>query len=205
MPLRKDAQRNRERLVEAARAVFAERGLDVALDEVARRAGVSIGTLYNRFPTRADLVAAVFADRAETVVSVAEHALAMDDPWAGFVHFVEQICRMQAADRGYNDLAARSIPQAAPSPNHVRGYELMTEVVERAKHDGALRPDFVLSDMAFVTWAITRTIEATAGVDPDAWRRHLGFILDGLRAPAAHPLPVPALEPDQVARIMRDC
>jgi len=205
VPLRKDAQRNRERLVEAARAVFAERGLDVALDEVARRAGVSIGTLYNRFPTRADLVAAVFADRTETVARIAEHALAMDDAWAGFVHFVEQICRMQAADRGYNDLSARSIPQAAPTPDHVRGYELMTEVVERAKRSGALRPDFVLTDMAFVTWAITRTIEATSGAGPEAWRRHLGLILDGLRASAAHPLPVPALEPEQVARIMRDC
>jgi AcrR family transcriptional regulator len=205
MPLRKDAQRNRERLVEAARAVFAERGLDVALDEVARRAGVSIGTLYNRFPTRADLVRAVFADRVETVAAVAEHALAMDDAWAGFVHFVEQVCRMQAADRGYNDLSARSIPQAAPTPAHVRGYELMTGIVDRAQQSGALRPDFVLSDMAFVTWAITRTIEATADVDAEAWRRHLGFILDGLRAPAAHPLPVPALEPEQVARIMRDC
>jgi AcrR family transcriptional regulator len=203
--MRKDAQRNRERLVEAARAVFAERGLDVALEDVARRAGVSIGTLYNRFPARADLVTAVFADRAETVAHIAEHALAMDDAWAGFVHFVEQVCRMQAADRGYNDLSARSIPHATPSPKHVLGYELMTEVVERAKRGGALRPDFVLSDMAFVTWAITRTIEATASVDPDAWRRHLGFILDGLRTPAAHPLPVPALEPDQVARIMRDC
>ena len=205
MALRKDAQRNRERLVDAARAVFAERGLDVALDEVARRAGVSIGTLYNRFPTRADLVRAVFADRAETVVRIAEHALGTDDAWAGFTHFVEQVCRMQAADRGYNDLAARSLPQAAPTPEHVRGHELMTEVVERAKRSGALRPDFVLADMAFVTWAITRTIEATAAVDPEAWRRHLGFILDGLRAPAAHPLPVPALEPEQVARIMRDC
>jgi AcrR family transcriptional regulator len=205
MALRKDAQRNRERLVDAARAVFAERGLDVALDEVARRAGVSIGTLYNRFPTRADLVRAVFADRAETVVRIAEHALGTDDAWAGFTHFVEQVCRMQAADRGYNDLAARSLPQAAPTPEHVRGHELMTEVVERAKRSGALRPDFVLSDMAFVTWAITRTIEATADVDPQAWRRHLGFVLDGLRAPAAHPLPVPALTDEQVGRIMRDC
>jgi AcrR family transcriptional regulator len=205
MPLRKDAQRNRERLVEAARAVFAERGLDVALDDVARRAGVSIGTLYNRFPTRADLVAAVFADRRETVIEIAEHALAMDDAWAGFVHFVEQVCRMQAADRGYNDLSARSIPQAAPTPDHLRGHELMTEIVERAKRSGALRPDFVLADMAFVTWAITRTIEATADVDPQAWRRHLGFVLDGLRAQAAHPLPVPALTDDQVSRIMRSC
>jgi AcrR family transcriptional regulator len=205
MALRKDAQRNRERLVDAARAVFAERGLDVALDEVARRAGVSIGTLYNRFPTRADLVRAVFADRAETVIHITEHALGMDDAWAGFTHLVEQVCRMQAADRGYNDLAARSLPQAAPTPEHVRGYELMTEVVERAKRSGALRPDFVLSDMAFVTWAITRTIEATADVDPQAWRRHLGFVLDGLRTPAAHPLPVPALTDDQVRRVLRDC
>jgi AcrR family transcriptional regulator len=205
MPLRKDAQRNRERLVEAARTVFAERGLDVALDEVARRAGVSIGTLYNRFPTRADLVAAVFADRRETLIEIAEHALAMDDAWAGFAQFVEQVCRMQAADRGYNDLSARSIPQAAPTPDHVRGYELMVEVVERAKRSGALRPDFVLADMAFVTWAITRTIEATADVDPDAWRRHLGFVLDGLRAEAAHPLPVPALTDEQVRRVMRSC
>jgi AcrR family transcriptional regulator len=203
--LRKDAQRNRERLVEAARAVFAERGLDVALEEVARRAGVSIGTLYNRFPTRADLVAAVFADRAETVVQIAEHALRMDDAWAGFVHFVEQVCRMQAADRGFNDLSARSIPQAAPTPNHLRGYELMTEVVDRARRSGGLRPDFVLSDMAFVTWAITRTIEATADENAEAWRRHLGLILDGLRAPAAHPLPVPALTDEQVSRVMRNC
>lgn len=205
MALRKDAQRNRERLVEAARAVFAERGLYVALDEVARRAGVSIGTLYNRFPTRADLVAAVFDDRAGMVLRICEHALTMADPWDGFVHFVEQTGRMQAADRGYNDLSARSIPQAAPTPNHVRGYELMTEVVERAKRSGALRPDFVLADMAFVTWAIARTIEATADVDPEAWRRHLGFILDGLRAPAAHPLPVPALTDEQVGRILRSC
>jgi AcrR family transcriptional regulator len=205
MPLRKDAQRNRERLIEAARAVFAERGLDVALDEVARRAGVSIGTLYNRFPTRSDLVAAVFADRVETVARIAEHALAMNDAWAGFVHFVEQVCQMQATDRGYNDLSARSIPQAAPTPKHLRGHELMTEIVDRARRSGGLRPDFVLSDMAFVTWSITRTIEATADVEPEAWRRHLGFVLDGLRASAAHPLPVPALEPEQVARIMRDC
>jgi AcrR family transcriptional regulator len=205
MPLRRDAQRNRERLVEAARAVFAVRGLDVALEEVARRAGVSIGTLYNRFPTRADLVAAAFADRTAIVVDIAEHALSMDDAWAGFVHFVEQVCRLQAADRGYNDLAARSLPQAAPTPDHARGYELMTEVVDRARRSGTLRPDFVLSDMAFVTWAITRTIEATADEDPEVWRRHLGFVLDGLRAPAAHPLPTPPLTPEQIARIMRDC
>ncbi|GAA4707422.1 TetR/AcrR family transcriptional regulator [Phytohabitans rumicis] len=200
-PLRRDAQRNRERLVAAAREVFAERGLDVALDEVARRAGVSIGTLYNRFPNRAELVAAVFADREETVVRITEHALAMPDPWAGFAHLVEQICRLQAADRGYNDLAARRVPQVATPP---RGHTLMTQLIARAQDSGALRADFVLEDMMFVTWAITRTIEATSQISPNAWRRHLALILDGLRAGAAHPLPEPPLRPEQAVQLLRD-
>jgi AcrR family transcriptional regulator len=199
--LRRDAQRNRERLIAAAREIFATRGLDVPLEEVARAAGVSIGTLYNRFPSRADLVDAVFADREETVVRLAEAALERDPPWAGFVHFVEQICQLLAADRGYNDLSARRLPHAAPP----RGHTLMTELIARAQAAGELRADFTLADMAFVTWSITRTIEATASVRPDAWRRHLAYLLDGLRASAAHPLPVPPLADEQVAALLRDC
>ncbi|MFI6501800.1 TetR/AcrR family transcriptional regulator [Nonomuraea typhae] len=198
--MRKDAQRNRELLVQAARGLFARRGLDVPLEEIARAAGVSIGTLYNRFPSRADLVEAAFADRVEAVAAICEVALAMDDPWAGFTHFVEQGCILQAADRGFNDLAARRPPQ-----DYERGHRLMSEIVARAQAAGALRPDFVLADMAFVTWAITRTIEATAEVSPDAWRRHLALILDGLRAPAAHPLPRPPLSEEDLARVMRHC
>jgi len=196
-PIRRDAQRNRERLITAAREVFAARGIDVPLDEVARAAGVSIGTLYNRFPSRADLVDAVFADREETVARLAEAALAMEPPWDGFVHFVEQICRLLAADRGYNDLSARRLPHAAPP----RGHTLMTELIARAQASGELRADFTLGDMAFVTWSITRTIEATAAVRPDAWRRHLAFLLDGLRAAAAHPVPTPPLAEEQVAAL----
>ncbi len=203
--MRRDAERNRERLVTAAREVFAERGLDAPLDQIARRAGVSIGTLYNRFPTRTDLVDAVFADRVAAVSRIAEEALAMTDPWTGFVHFVERICQLQAADRGFNDLAARRIPPAAPTEAHRHGYELMTKIITRAQEVGALRPDFTIEDMAFVTWAITRTIEATSTVNDSAWRRHLALTLDGLRASAAHPLPVPPLAPAELARIMRDC
>jgi AcrR family transcriptional regulator len=199
--MRRDAQLNRERVVDAARRLFAERGLDVPLDEVARAAGVSIGTLYNRFPNRADLVAAVFADREETVVRLAEQALTADAPWDGFVRFVEQICQLLAADRGYNDLSARRIPHAAPP----RGHELMSRLLARAQESGDLRADFTLADMAFVTWSITRTIESTSAVRPDVWRRHLGLILDGLRAPAAHPLPEPPLSDRQVARMLRGC
>jgi AcrR family transcriptional regulator len=201
VPLRRDAQLNRERLVIAARGLFAERGLDVPLDEVARVAGVSIGTLYNRFPTRSHLVEAVFADREETVIRLAEHALAMPGAWDGFAHFVEQICRLLAADRGYNDLSARRAPHTAPPQGHV----LMSQLVARAQATGELRADFTLADMAFVTWSLTRTIKATADVRPEAWRRHLAFILDGLRAGAAHPLPEPPLTEEQVAALYRDC
>jgi len=201
-PLRKDAQRNRDLLVEAARGLYSVRGLDVALEEIAKTAGVSIGTLYNHFPRRADLVNAVFADRTETIVSIADHALGLDDPWAGLTHFVTRICELQAADRGYNELASARLPQVE---EHERGYELMTRIVERAKESGALRADFTLEDMAFVTWGIARTVEATADVRPAVWRRHLALLFDGMRAPAANPLPEPPLLPDELARLMGNC
>ncbi|MGP3957551.1 TetR/AcrR family transcriptional regulator [Nonomuraea sp. 3N208] len=206
-PLRRDAQRNRDLLVAAARDLFATRGLDVALDEIARTAGVSNGTLYNHFPSRNDLIDTVFADRAATVVRIAEHALSMADPWAGLVHFLERVCELQAADRGYNDLVSRRVPQVTPPPleNLARGYELMQRIVTRAREAGVLREDCTLEDMAFVTWGIARTVEATAAVRPEAWRRHLGLILDGFRASAAHPLPEPPMRPDELARIMREC
>ncbi|RSN19954.1 TetR family transcriptional regulator [Streptomyces sp. WAC 05977] len=201
-PLRKDAQRNRDLLVEAARGLYAERGLDVPLEDIAKTAGVSIGTLYNHFPQRADLVNAVFADRTETVAKLAEHALSLDDAWIGLTSFVERVCELQAADRGYNELASTRPPQAEDLE---RGYELMTRIVDRAKESGALRADFTLEDMAFVTWGIARTVEATAAVRPEAWRRHLALLFDGMRAPAANPLPEPPLLPGELARIMGGC
>ncbi|MEU5696219.1 helix-turn-helix domain-containing protein [Actinosynnema sp. NPDC020468] len=198
-PLRKDARRNRDRLVESARALFARQGLDVALEEIARAAGVSIGTLYNHFPRRADLVEEVFADRVDTVARIAEHALTLE-PWPGLVHFLERVCELQAADRGYNELVSR------PAGAHRHGYELMSRILARAKEDGALRADITLEDMAFVTWGTSRTVEAVGAVRPELWRRHLAILLDGLRADAAHPLPEPPMRPEELARVLRgDC
>ncbi|MEJ3747653.1 helix-turn-helix domain-containing protein [Actinomycetes bacterium KLBMP 9797] len=204
-PLRKDAQRNRDLLVQAARELYAARGLDVSLDEIARTAGVSSGTLYNHFPDRAGLIEAVFADRVATVQRIAEHALAMPDAWDGLVHFLERVCELQAADRGYNDLVARRLPQATPTEGTRRGYELMTRIIARAQESGALRADLTLEDMAFVTWGITRTVEAAGAVRPDVWRRHLGIMLDGMRASAAHPLPEPPLRPDELTHVITTC
>jgi AcrR family transcriptional regulator len=187
-PLRSDAQRNRERLLTAARAVFAQRGLDVPLEEIARRAGVSIGTLYNRFPARADLIEAVFLDWLEKMADLARAALAVDDPWEGFAAYLSGLGELQAADRGFNELAARDLagtPAARPLISQTQS--LVAEIFARAQQAGQLRPDVSVDDLAFVVWGISRTVQATGGTP--LWRRHLALLLDGFRAAAAHPLP----------------
>jgi len=194
--LRGDARRNRDLLLAAARELFATRGIEVAMADIARHAGVSNGTLYNRFPTREDLIEAVFIDRLETVVALADDALADNDPWHGFTGYLTAVCELQAADRGFNEVAARGLP---PSPAAVRlqerGRAAVSQLMQRAKEAGALRSDVALEDLAFVTWGISRTVEKTADATPRLWRRHLALLLDGFRAEGAHPLPEPPMPP----------
>jgi AcrR family transcriptional regulator len=202
--LRRDAQRNRDAILTAARQVFCDHGLEAPLDEIARRAGVGIATLYRRFPSRVELLDAILADTIQAHVEVAEQALAMDDPWAGFVHYLEETGRLQAADRGLNDAMGMRFPRAtATEAAKTRLFEVVGQVIARAQRSGQLRADLTQEDLALVTWANTRIIQAgRAGAVPDAWRRHLGFLLDGFRADRAHPLPRPPLSPRQVHRAM---
>ncbi|WP_225731969.1 MULTISPECIES: TetR/AcrR family transcriptional regulator [unclassified Nocardia] len=202
-PLRTDARRNRDALVAAARAVFDERGLDAPLKQIAARAGVAIGTLYNRFPTREDLIAAAVEDRIEAGTRIAEEALEIDDPWDAFVYLVEKICELHASDRILNELSLRAAPSAAFARAQEYGHGLMRRIVTRAQESGALRADWALEDIAFITWSHTRVVEFTAAIAPDAWRRNLAFILDGLRAAAAHPVPVPPITEEQLLRALR--
>ncbi|MFI7664233.1 TetR/AcrR family transcriptional regulator [Nocardia sp. NPDC049526] len=202
-PLRSDAQRNRDALVNAAREVFEERGLDAPLKEIAARAGVAIGTLYNRFPTRDDLIAAAVEDRIEAGGRIAREAIEIQDPWDAFVYLVEKVCELQAADRLLSDLALRGAPSPAIARAQEDGHGLMRQIITRAQESGALRPDWVLEDIAFITWSHTRIIEATAKIAPQAWRRHLALVLDGLRATAAHPLPVPPITEDQLMQALQ--
>ncbi len=173
-PLRADARRNREALVAAAREVFGAKGVDAPLDEVARRAEVAIGTLYNRFPTRADLVEAAFLPALQEAEAVTEEALARDDPWDGFVHFLERSILMQVADRGFTEVCSRVFDpdSGIEKAKRAKGSRL-NRIIERAQEAGALRADFRGPDLAIVFAAATAT--------PD-WRRALGMVLDGLRA-----------------------
>jgi AcrR family transcriptional regulator len=203
-PLRRDAQRNRDAIVAAAREVYCDHGLEAPLEEIARRAGVGIGTLYRHFPSRVELLDAVLADTVQAHVDAAEQALAADDPWDGFVSYLEATGRLQAANRGLNDAMGMRFPRAtAVEAAKSRLFDLVAKVVDRAQQSGQLRADLTLEDLAFLTWANTRIMQAArAAGAPDAWRRHLGLLLDGFRAERAHPLPEPPLSVRQVHRAM---
>src|SRR3954470_15574378 len=103
-PLRKDAELNRERLLAAARELFATRGLEVTLNEIAHHAGVGVGTAYRRFANKEEVIDALFEERLQDVVSVAEEALSATDAWAGLVSFLERSLDMQFGDRGLTEI-----------------------------------------------------------------------------------------------------
>src|ERR1700755_3065667 len=102
-PLRRDARERRDKLRAGAQREFAARGVDASLEKIARDAGVAIGTLYRHFPTRLDLLMAAFQPRLQEFLDGATQALDMDDPWDGFVRYMENLFRAQAGDRGFND------------------------------------------------------------------------------------------------------
>lgn len=202
-PLRVDAERNRGRILEAAQAAFAEHGLDVPLDGVAEQAGVGIATLYRRFPTREDLIAACFERRVAEYARLAEEALEAPDAWSGFCVYVERICAMQAADRGLKDVLIRTFPKARVLEAHrTRGYELSVRLIERAQAEGALRSDFVPEDLVLILLANAGVVQGAGEGAPDAWRRLVGLALDGCRSEGAGPLPPPPT-PRQMMRAMR--
>ncbi|MEV5575810.1 TetR/AcrR family transcriptional regulator [Spirillospora sp. NPDC052269] len=201
-PLRADARRNRDKLVAAAGKVFARRGLAAPLEDVARQAGVSIGTLYNHFPTRDELVDAVFQERLTSLDDVAAEALADPDPWNGFVVFMEGLFALQAEDRGLNEaLAARFTTASGMEEACGRGKRDLGRLIERAKDAGALRPDFEATDVGLLVLGMSRVIGESMEVVPGAWRRCLGFFLDGLRPGAANPSGAPALTAEQLGAI----
>ena len=178
--LRADAQRNRAALLAAAREVFGEHGLDASLDEIARRAGVGNATLYRRFPTRRDLIAEVFAGQMTGYVELADAALADPDPWHAFVGYLTSLFEMQATDRGLSELLVTSSFEdderlAALLDTARRG---ATEVIRRAQEVGRLRADFTRQDLRLLMRANAGVLRSSA--DPEAWRRQLALVIDGL-------------------------
>jgi AcrR family transcriptional regulator len=183
--LRSDAVRNRHLLIDGARTVFGERGLTAPLDEIARRAGVGNATLYRHFPTRCTLVAAVFADTLRDILTETEHALAHPDPWTAFCEHLTYLFRLQATDRALADLLTAGI-HGAPELETLRdrAHHGLVRLIDAAQSAGVLRADFRHEDVVLLLMANAGLIERSDSTAPTAWRRHLGYVLDGLHAPA---------------------
>lgn len=190
--LRSDAARNRDALIDAARAVFAARGLDAPLDDIARLAGTGNATLYRHFPSRCSLVAAVFTATLVDVVAACRRALADPDPWEGFASHVAYLCELQADDRGLADLLTMSVTGVAELERLRRlAYDGLVELVRRAQADGSLRPDFDPVDVPAFLMANAGLVHRTIDDAPTAWRRVLRCFLDGLRTGGGGGAPLP--------------
>ncbi|HWO81281.1 TetR/AcrR family transcriptional regulator [Gaiella sp.] len=200
--LRRDARENRNRILAAARAAFAAEGVDVPVEAIADRAGVGMGTLYRRFPTKHDLVQAVIEESLDAFVVAAEEGLAEDDPWTGFTGFVERVLELHVENRALREVLAGTEHGHARDAVRRRVRPLVRRLIERAHADGSLRPDFAPEDMPLVFMTAGRVLEAGRGVAPDLWRRYLGLLLDGLRAGGATPLPRGPLTQAQMNRLL---
>ena len=205
-PLRRDAERNRQRILQAAAEVFNERGLDVSLDEIARYAGVGVGTVYRRFGTKEELVEALFMDRLDQIAAIADEAFEAPDPWSGLVSVMERMAEMMAGDLGLRQmLMFATYGQDLVAVARQRNAPLVHRLVEQAQAAGQLRTDLKQTDIPFIVFILTEAAHLTQAANPDIWRRYLALVLDGMRPErqGVTPLPVAAMLPEEMETSMR--
>jgi AcrR family transcriptional regulator len=203
-PLRRDAERNRQRILQAARKVFAERGLSGSHDDIAREAGVGVGTVYRRFPHKEQLIDALFEERIEEIADVARAAADNPDPWDGLVGFLMRTQELQSKDRGLKEIilgGARGAERAVAARSLIE--PLAVKVLQRAKNAGVVRSDVELTDLPLIQLAVGTIAESSRDVAPDVWRRMMTLVFDGLRADCARSeLVAPALDHEQADAVM---
>jgi len=172
-PLRRDAQENLERIILAARDAFAAGGIDVGMDEIAGRAGVGVGTIYRRFPTKHDLVDAVLEYTVEELAALAQQALEVEDPWSAFRTYIEGVIDLHIANRGLKHVfAARGTDRV-----RARMGPIVRRLIANAQADGSLRADFRPEDLRLIFWSAGSVLD----VSPGSRRRFLELLFDGLR------------------------
>jgi AcrR family transcriptional regulator len=181
-PTRKDAARNRARLLEAAAQLFAADALDVTLKDVARQAGVGVGTVYRHFPTKDELVDALFAEHLDREIERARAMAQEPDAWDGLVRYIEETMVIQASNRGLRALMCPtgSVHDIVRECKAVIN-PYVEQMVDAAHRQGTLRPDCTARDIAHLQVALVGIMDASPGA-PELYRRHLAFFLDGVRA-----------------------
>lgn len=203
-PLRADALRNRAKILAAAREVFAERGLQATLDDIAHHAGLGTGTVYRRFRDREALVEALFEERLSETAALAERCLADPDPWQGFVTMLADTCTSMARDRGLRQvMTCNAYGQTLVANARARVAPLMAQLIRRAQASGQLRPEVGPEDVPVVFLMIGAVADFAGSGQTDLWRRYFALLLDGLRVqPAAGTALPPALDEDATAEAM---
>lgn len=172
------------------------------MEEIARRAGVGVGTLYRRYPTRGELITAAFETKMAAYAEACKEALDDADAWHGFCELVERICAMQAGDRGFTTVLTMTFPTAKRfEADRARAFNDFTALVERAQAAGKLRADFVPEDLPMFLMANAGVVTATAETAPETWRRLVGYLVQACAASGARPLPDPPT-PRQMYRAM---
>ena len=180
--MRRDAERNRQRIVDAARRLITDRGLDISHDDIAREADVGVGTVYRRFPTLDLLFQEIFEGRIGEVLELLAHAEQLEDPWEGLRHFMVGNCELQSRHRGLQQfLLSRAGSLEFSDSARERLTPGVSALVERARTDGRIRPDIHSSDVALIFALTGVMIDAARAVDPELWRRYLEMLLDGIK------------------------
>ena len=205
-PLRKDAERNRQRILASAQILFAERGVDVGLDEIAHHAGVGVGTAYRRFPDRETLIDELLEEKTAAFERLAADALEADDAWTGLTDFLERSQEMHAADRGLKQALfdpTRGAERLADARARIE--PLISDLIERARASGDLRPDFGVDDFALLIEMVSAVTDATYEQAPGLWRRYLRLVIDGMATSRTGPSDLgPAALPRE-ALLAADC
>src|SRR3954464_3294276 len=178
-PLRADARRNRERILGAARAVCAEQGSNVQIDDVARIAGVGVGTVYRHFPTKDALIEALVAEKFRITIENLRAALEIEDPWEAFCAGLRTSAEVMAADAGLRDALIRLGPAARHSDaDRAELFAVAGALIDRAQAAGVRGDDVTVDDVGALMAGFCTSM-AHPGLD---WLRHLDVLLDGLRA-----------------------
>lgn len=181
-PLRSDARRNRAKLLDAAERVFAEKGTSASTEEVARRAGVGIGTVFRHFPTKGDLLEAVFVARLRRLAAEADRLAESADPGEAFFTFFAQLVERAPEKNAFSEALAAAGVDVAETASPIRDSfrTAVSTLLERAQKAGAVRADIGFAEI------ITLLVSASHGAEhpftaPDVRARALTVVLDGLR------------------------
>jgi AcrR family transcriptional regulator len=189
--LRADARRNRQAVIDAARTLFADRGLEAQMPDVARAANVGVGTVYRHFPTKDQLIAAIAAQQFERMAERGRKDLELADPWEAISDFIRFAIQIQADDRGLCEVMS-SRPDLMDTAARAAGLpELGDQLVKRAQRSGHLRPDLDWQDLPMIACGLGHITHGGPVSSVGRWPRLIEIILDGLRAPGAGTLPPP--------------